>query len=98
MDNSAKIREDGVEALDRYYGCYRGLVYSNEDPDNLGRVQVYCPDVYGDDFYDEWAMPKGIYAGNKIGSFWIPNKNDAIWVSFEGGDVRFPIWEYGGVS
>lgn len=93
IDND--VREEGLEAADRYYGSYRGFVADNEDPTNSGRLKVMVPDVYGDDVYDYWALPKGIYAGNGVGSYWIPSKKDNIWVSFEGGDIRFPIWEYG---
>lgn len=90
------IKENGLEyETDRYYGIYRGFVHSNEDPENLGRLIVSCPSVYGEEIHEYWALPKGIYAGSGVGSFWIPSKGDFIWVSFEGGDVSFPIWEYG---
>lgn len=85
----------GLEQNDQYYGVYRGIVANNQDPKNLGRLQLKCPAVYGEDTYEEWAFPKGIFAGKGIGSFWIPNNGDMVWVSFEGGDPRFPIWEYG---
>lgn len=89
------IREDGMEALGRYYGCYRGIVHSNEDDEFLGRLQVIVPAVTGDEVIEEWAWPKGIYAGKDIGFFAVPNPKDGVWVSFENGDPRFPIWEYG---
>ncbi len=89
------IREEGMEAYDRYYGTYRGIVHSNEDPKNLGRLQLLVPQVYGDDPFEYWAFPKGIYAGKGVGSFWIPSNKDKVWVVFENGDPRYPIWEYG---
>lgn len=96
MDDTGKeIRELGMEHFDRYYGTYKGFVHSNDDPDNLGRLQLLVPKVYGDEPYEEWAVSKGIYAGAGVGSFWIPAKGDQVWVSFENGDIRFPIWEYG---
>lgn len=96
MESTEKqIREGGLEQFDRFYGNYRGTVHSNDDPDNLGRLQLKVPKVYGDEPYEEWASPKGIYSGSGVGSFWIPADGDQVWVSFENGDVRFPIWEYG---
>lgn len=89
------VREEGLEHSDRYYGSYRGFVEDNDDKENLGRLKVKVPSIYGDEVYDYWALPKGIYAGKGVGSFWIPAKGDNVWISFEGGDVRFPIWEYG---
>lgn len=80
---------------EKYYGCYKGFIFSNEDPEFLGRVRVTVPQVYGDESPEIWALPKGMFCGEQIGFFAIPNKNDAIWVSFEAGDPRFPIWEYG---
>lgn len=89
------FKEDGLESVGRFYASYKGIVHSNSDPDNLGRLQLIVPQVYGDEPYEYWALPKGIYAGNGIGSFWVPNAKDYVWVSFENGDPRFPIWEYG---
>jgi|AntAceMinimDraft_11_1070367.scaffolds.fasta_scaffold04116_7 hypothetical protein len=89
------LEQFGLEYFNRYYGIYKGFVHSNEDPDNLGRLQIIVPKVYGKNVYKKWALSKGIYCGKGVGSFWLPNKDDTIWVSFEGGDIRFPVWEYG---
>ena len=86
----------GLEQFNKYYGIYKGFVGSNEDPENIGRLQVQVPQVYGKDkTFKYWALPKGIYSGNGIGSFFIPNQGDPIWVEFENGDTRFPVWSYG---
>jgi len=79
----------------KFYGCYKGFVFDNKDPEFLMRLRVEVPQVYGEESPEIWALPKGIFCGNNIGFVAIPNKEDAIWVSFEGGDPRFPIWEYG---
>lgn len=90
------IIHQGLEYFGKYYGIYRGLVGNNEDPDFYGRIQVIVPQIYGEDkIFKYWAWPKGAMAGNQIGMFAIPNKGDGIWVSFENGDLRFPVWEYG---
>lgn len=77
-----------------YYGKYRGFVHSNKDPENRGRIQVLVPSIY-DGAFERWALPSGMYSGAGIGSFFIPNDKDPVWVEFECGDIRFPIWSYG---
>lgn len=79
----------------KFYGSFRGLVGDNQDPDFLGRVKVIVPALYGTDILDTWAWPKGMFAGKNAGFFAIPSVNDGIWVTFENGDARYPIWEYG---
>lgn len=85
----------GIEHFQRYYAVYRGTVLSNLDPEKRARIMVSVPQVYGKNKYEYWAEPKGIYAGKGIGSYWLPNEGDAVWVSFENGDSRYPVWEYG---
>lgn len=79
----------------QYFGFYKGVVDDRNDPDNLGRLKVKVPDVYEDETYDYWAIPLGLFAGKSIGFFAIPNKGDNVWVTFENGDPRFPLWTYG---
>lgn len=95
MELKRIISKLGLEELNRYYGIYRGFVQNVEDPENRGRIQVSVPRVYGKATYEKWADPKGMYSGKQIGSFWIPNKGDSVWVQFEHGDARFPVWDYG---
>lgn len=90
-----KFKSTGLESFGRYYGCYKGTVYDNQDPEFRGRLRVSVPDIYGDDSPDYWALSKGMFAGKGTGLYAIPVNNDPIWVSFEGGDPNFPIWEYG---
>ena len=90
------LGEFGLEWFNKYYASYQGFVHSNEDPDNLGRLQLTIKAIYGDKPYKYWALPKGLYSGDGVGSFFIPSKGDKVWISFENGDPRYPIWEYGG--
>lgn len=89
------IREYGIEWFKRYYSCYRGIVYDNKDPEFLGRIRITCPKVYGKDSPEYWAWPRGMAAGKDWGFYAIPRIGDGVWVSFEAGDPRYPIWEYG---
>ena len=79
----------------QYFGFYKGIVDDRNDPDNLGRIKVRVPDIYEDETFDYWAIPLGLFAGKNVGFFAIPNKGDNVWVTFENGDPRFPLWTYG---
>lgn len=90
-----EIQEFGLEAIGRYYSSYRGFIADNKDPEFKGRLKLKVPQLFDDEVIDYWAWSKGLFSGTGIGLFAIPNIGDMVWVSFEGGDPRFPIWEYG---
>ncbi len=85
-----KLKLWGLEYFGKYYACYRGFVADNNDPEEMGRLKIKVPQIYKND-YDYWANPKGMY----FGSYFIPKVGDSVWIAFENGDSRFPIWEYG---
>lgn len=89
------LEEKGLESYGRFYSIYRGFIESNEDPEFLGRLKLKVPQVWNEEVHDYWAWSKGMYSGTGIGMFAIPNIGDMVWVSFEGGDPSFPVWEYG---
>lgn len=99
MNPLSKIFNDlvtlGFEYFGRYYSSYRGFVADNQDPENFGRVKLKVPQVYGTQTMNYWAWQKGCYAGNGYGMQCIPNKGDVVYVEFEFGDPRKPIWTYG---
>jgi hypothetical protein len=82
------LSEHGLEFFNKYYGVYRGFVVDNNDPDNLGRVTLKVPTIWGLKSYDYWAWSRGQYA------YVIPEVGDMVWVSFENGNSKYPIWEY----
>ena len=90
-----RIKKFGMEGFKKYYSCYRAYVHSNEDPDNLGRLQLIIPQIHGDKPYMYWAKPVGLFSGKNKSFFAIPSVGDNIWVSFEAGSPRFPLWQYG---
>lgn len=90
-----KLSDYGLEYFNKYYGVYRGSVFENEDPENQGRLRVKVPQIYGNKSPERWAYPRGSMAGKGHGLFLIPQKEDPIYISFENGDTRFPLWEYG---
>jgi len=77
--------------MSQYFGKYRGKVTLNLDPNNMGRIQVSVPAVFGD-IKTNWAMPSVPYAGMQNGFYAIPPVDSNVWVEFEGGDPDHPIW------
>ncbi|RYD64270.1 MAG: type IV secretion protein Rhs, partial [Sphingomonadales bacterium] len=77
----------------RWYGVFPATVTDIADPDGIGRVKVTLPwsaDTSGDR-YEAWARIATLFAGNNRGSWFIPDVDDEVLVSFEGGDVRRPF-------
>jgi hypothetical protein len=75
----------------RYFGKYRGRVADNQDPNEMGRVQVEVPAIMPDEPLG-WAMPCVPFAGDGIGLYLIPEVDALVWVEFENGDLTHPIW------
>lgn len=90
------LRTYGLEFFGRYYGYYRGKVYDNADPQSQGRLRIICPTVYPEnDSPDYWAYPLGLPSGKNYGFYTMPSIGDPVWIMFEGGDPRHPIWTHG---
>jgi len=83
-----------VEKVERrFYGKYRGIVVSNEDPAKLGRLQLKVPSVLGEEVVTGWATPCAPYGGAADQGFlFVPDEKAGVWVEFEEGDLEFPIW------
>lgn len=76
----------------RFYGVYSAIVTDIVDPDGQGRVKVrlpWTPDNDGD-LYDVWARLATMMGGGNRGSWFIPDVDDEVLVSFEAGDTRRP--------
>lgn len=95
VDLKELIKKEGLESLGLYYGIYKGQVVENEDPDFRGRLKIKCPAVHGNKALNKWALSRGMYAGNGAGFYFLPQPGDPVWITFEGGDTDFPVWEYG---
>lgn len=74
-----------------FFGKYRGTVVNNIDPELRARVQVRVPDVLGAEL-SSWALPCLPFTGRQSGFFVTPEVGDEVWVEFEHGDPRSPIW------
>jgi len=76
----------------RWYGVYPALVVDIKDPDGQGRVKItlpWSPDT-GGQRYEAWARLATFMGGNNRGSWFVPDTNDEVLVTFEGGDPRRP--------
>ncbi len=88
--------QDGRQALGfggRFYGVYPALVTDIVDPDGQGRVKVrlpWSPDTSKDE-YEVWARLATMMAGNDRGSWFVPDPNDEVLISFAAGDPRQPF-------
>lgn len=91
-----KLRDHGLEYFGLYYSVYRGTVSDNKDPDVCGRIKVSVPQVYGETIPDTWAFPRGVgMPGKNNGIYLVPNIGDPVYVTFENGNTRFPLYETG---
>lgn len=90
-----QVKQYGLESLGLFYSSYRGKVIDNDDPENMGRLKITCHDIYGDEEFGDWVLPKGVNAAAGSGIFWLPPVGAPIFISCEGGDARLPLWEYG---
>jgi uncharacterized protein involved in type VI secretion and phage assembly len=75
----------------RFYGKYRGTVFNNVDPMQIGRIQAIVPDVSGE-VPTSWATPCLPGAGINSGLFTVPQLGSGVWIEFEHGDPDRPIW------
>ena len=76
-----------------WYGVFPATVTDIKDPDGIGRVKVTLPwsaDT-GSDRYEAWARVATLMGGNNRGSWFVPDVDDEVLVSFEAGDVRRPF-------
>jgi hypothetical protein len=91
-DSDDLITDLARRVRDKYYGKYRGFVASNKDPDQLGRLQLLIPSVLGTEVTN-WALPCLPFGGSAgVGWFAIPEQDAQVWVEFEEGELRRPIW------
>ena len=75
----------------KYYGKHRGMVMSNIDPMQMGRLMVQVPDV-SSLAPGSWAMPCVPIAGIQNGMFAMPLIGSGVWIEYEQGDPDYPIW------
>ena len=90
MEDQAMMNDITEVMEGRFFGKYRGVVKSNQDPTNRGRLEVLVPIVMNQE--PIWAMPCVPYAGDNMGIYTMPEPGAGVWVEFEAGDPSYPIW------
>lgn len=82
------LKNDGSDEAVRG-GVYIGVVTSNHDPDNRGRVKLVFPWM-ADTVESHWAPVASLYAGKDRGWYFMPEVGDEVLVVFEHGDINHP--------
>ena len=77
--------------MQKYFGKYRATVLDNIDPQSQGRIMVQVP-ALSNIIPSSWALPCLPFAGTVSGFYVVPAIDSAVWVEFEGGDIRKPVW------
>jgi phage baseplate assembly protein V len=69
-------------------GVHRAVVTDVRDKEGLGRVQVKVADVAAE---PSWARLATLMAGDRRGTWFVPDAGDEVLVAFESGDPRQPV-------
>lgn len=80
--------------MSEYYGKYRALVVNNNDPEKQGRIKVQVPYISGNSVIG-WCLPCVPVAIKNGGDLNIPKEGSFVWVEFEHGDIRYPVYTGG---
>ena len=84
------------QSSNQFFGIYRAKVVDNKDPQNIGRVKVVIPSLAGEDV-QVWARPMSPFGYKPThGSHVVPDVGCLVYIMFENGDIRFPVY-VGGV-
>ena len=96
MYNPLRDKEED-QTNQEFNGFYRGVVVNNEDPKKGCRIKVKVFGVF-DNIEDNEILPWAIMADQtlgglkNVGSSFIPEVDSHVFVFFEGGDHRFPVY------
>ena len=82
----------GMEAFGRYYSVYRAVCDSNEDPQKQGRIKIVVESLGRKDPLAEFAYPITPFASKDAGMFFPPEPGDQVYVMFENGNPRLPMY------
>ncbi|MFD9005528.1 phage baseplate assembly protein V [Streptomyces sp. NPDC059582] len=80
-----------AQPVKKWHGLYQGVVVSNVDTTDMGRLLVRVPEVLGDDPCI-WASPLSPMAGTASGMYVVPLQNSGVWLQFLDGDPNRAVW------
>lgn len=90
------IKKFGLEnILSRYYGRYLAEVVNTEDAKGVHRLKVKVFAIDEVEPLPVWAIYSSPWAGKDFGANFPVRVGDFVWVSFEYGDLDYPIWHSG---
>jgi len=91
-----KFNAERTRALsDRFHGFYRALVVETNDPLQMHRVRVKCPELHDFDLKPEqcpWAERAPWFGGKNAGTWYHPVIGDVVWVQFEKNHPYNILW------
>jgi hypothetical protein len=82
----------------RYFGKYPGVVVENGKQQgaskHIGQIKVRVPGILEETPDGQGNQPLEIVASPSFlpGFFFVPDKDDPVWVEFVAGDINSPIW------
>lgn len=80
--------------MPKYESIYYGIVQDTLDESPENKILVTVPEILGPGVV-LLASPRGVPAGKGWGFNYVPKKNEAVWITFRFGALRFPLWEPG---
>lgn len=69
----------------QFYGVYRAVVRSNDNPDGSYRLQINVLALESDVLLWAKACVPSV-------PLYLPDAGETVWVMFEMGDVQYPVW------
>ena len=85
---------------------YRGVVVDINDPEKIGRVKIRIPSFHGvSEGAGNWVPNAGLPwavpatwngSGNNMGEYNLPTVGTRVLVTFENGDLKYPLY-FGGI-
>lgn len=86
------LKRFGLEYFGLFYGVYRAQVAEVLDGDQ-GKLSLIVP-ATGNSVEPliADAYPMFTFAGKGYGSYWMPDVGDSVFVMFEGGSLKRPLW------
>lgn len=85
---------EGTESIGLFLSIYRALVTRNDDPENMGRIQVIIPGIIEEEL-NLWIFPTGNFGGKNYGVHVMPPVGSVVYIQFELGDPSKPLWQHG---
>lgn len=94
---------DYLKPINAIQKAYRGIVVNNQDPEQIGRIQVNIPDFIEGTLQSDgtWNLPwiyqkaPAMLGGNGVSSsFAVPEVNSEVFVEFPYGDIYSGFYSY----